>query len=1311
MKIIQMICAAFLALVLGACGGGGGDAGTPMGSKASASTGANATGTSGAITLAVIDAAGTSVTKVTFAGQTLQATYLNASGAPVKGARVAFTVTAGAGVVFSSDSALTNDQGVATIQIRSGGSSVSGVASVTATADTLTSTVNFVLSPDGSDVLTLYLLNADGTPTSSVILGGGQKIRAVYTNAKGTALEGRIVNFSIANGTAAVLGATSALTDAAGVAYIGVDALDAKTSGTVSVSASNLATTGILNFRVIGSGARTLSLALLDSQGNPTTSVGYQTGERLRALYRDSAGNPIANSRVQFLIDYGEKGVTLVPSTAPNTADALTDANGLAYIRVSASDPTASGAATVSANVGSLKSAIDFAVTADGGPTLTLTLENSASGSMPTVSYGGVQRLKAEYKSSKGKAIPNTVVTFPNVANLKILGSAITNEQGIAYASISPLSDIWEGAATVQAYVDKVVAMLNVSVKMKFSGPNKLTLSVVDKNYVPLASPAITYNGGQFIKAVYADSEGKAIPNSTVSFTVSKGKGVSVKPELGLTDADGVVYVRVGVSDATVSGAAAVQANAGTVSGDVEFAVNAPGNSELSLQLLNATGDMVSTVSDGGNQKLKVVYTDAISKLGIANTAVNFSSPSSDIVLGSGAALTDKDGIAFVDIKPRDASTAGVATVTAWVGNVVTMLNVAIKTIPPAPNVLKLELSGANGLASSSALKFGANQLLRFSYKKGDGSAIAGVRVTFAVTAGPTLASLQADSALTDADGIATVGIKSSSAVAVGAATASATVTVGTTSLSTTLDFAVAATAVNLEAFTLGSQSLAAGATTSVSIKAKAGGVAVSGVPISLSADCGSLSPAIALTNDSGQATSTYSSLKADGTSCSGSVKLSATASGSTLDAPALSVAAPVASAVNFVSASSPVIYVQGSGASTQATLKFKVLDATGAIYPNATVTAAITANPGGVGLNAAGSTAPLTLTSDSLGLVNFQIYAGTVPGPVQVKVSLNDLAYAFSSNITVQSGPPAQDRFSLSAATYNLEGQDIDGKTTTLTIRVADRQGNAVPDGTVINFTSGGGQIQPSCVTSTNNADKGISSCWVTFSSQQPRPAAQYGRVPILAFAEGVKVYADNNRNNSFDVGADTLTDMGDAYRDDNENGSYDAGEFVLPRGGSDRCPTGAGGVPARSNTCDSRTAATTVRSQIVLLMATSAAELTAKSTSSQAITFRANSVTLCGKSTISPEKPPEKCLPLANGTTFSATTSNESECTAGTPMPALVGNVAPIFDPGAQLGTEHTVFLTAADGKTCSGKTLTVMAKSPSGKVTPVNFYIPYP
>ncbi len=1297
MKIIQMVCGAVMAMALAACGGGGGSAGKPIGSSVSGYVDPNTASANGSITLAVVDTAGTSVTKVTFGGQTLQATYLNASGAPIKGARIAFSVTSGTGVVLGGDSALTNESGVATLPVRSGGSNVAGVATVSAAADGITSSVNFVLSPEGSDVLSMSLVTASGGTTSNVNFGGGQKIRAVYTNANGTPLAGRVVNFSITYGSGAVLGSSSALTDASGVAFIGVDASDAKVSGAVTVTASNASATGVLNFRIVGGGSSTLSLFLVDAAGNPTTSTGYQTGQRIRALYRDETGNPIASATVSFSVSKGVDGAKLAVSSA------LTDANGVAYVGISSTGPTAAGAATVNATAGSTSSSIDFAVTAEGSPTLTLVLENSASGIVPTVSYGGGQRIRAQYLSAAGTPIVNALVKFSTgtSTDFTVVSAAITDSRGFAYADIAPASATTVGGATVQAYVGTVVGMLNISVKTRAAGLNKLTLSVVDKNRVALASPAISYNGGQLIRAVYVDSDGNPVSNTTVSFVVTKGAaGMTLQMSSGLTDADGTVYVAINPVDPTVSGAATVSVTAGNASSTVDFAVNAQGNPTLTLTLENSANAIVPTVSFGGGQRIKAVYRAADGSP-IANAVVKFSSSSATDLIIVSSALTNDKGEAFIDVSPANASTAAAVTVTGWVSNVVSILNVSIKTPVQVPNVLALELSDVNGVQKSSALKFGANQLLRFSYKKGDGSPIAGVRVTFAVTAGSTLASLQADSALTGADGIATVGINSSSAVAVGAATASATVTVGTTPLSTTLDFAVAATAVNLEAFTLGSQSLAAGATTSVSIKAKAGGIAVSGVPISLSADCGSLSPAIALTNGSGQATSTYSSLKADGTSCSGSVKISATASGTTLDAPALSVAASVASAVNFVSASWPVIYVQGSGASTQATLKFKVLDAIGATIPNATVTAAITSNPGGVGLGAAGSIAPLTLSSDSQGFVNFQIYAGTVPGPVQVKVSLNDLAYAYSSNITVQSGPPAQDRFSLSAATYNLEGQDIDGKTTTLTIRVADRQGNAVPDGTVINFTSGGGQIQPSCVTRTDNADKGISSCAVTFSSQQPRPAAQYGRVPILAFAEGVKVYADNNRNNNFDYGTDTLTDMGDAYRDDNENGIYDAGEFVLPRGGSDSCASGSWTTPARSNTCDSHTAATTVRSQIVLLMSSSKAELTALSSTSGAITFRANSVTQCSDGS--------KCLPLASGTTFTATTSKVAECTAAAPVPALVGNVVPSSDRAAQLGTVHSVLLTAADGKTCSGKTLSVTATSPAGTVTMVSFTIP--
>lgn len=307
----------------------------------------------------------------------------------------------------------------------------------------------------------------------------------------------------------------------------------------------------------------------------------------------------------------------------------------------------------------------------------------------------------------------------------------------------------------------------------------------------------------------------------------------------------------------------------------------------------------------------------------------------------------------------------------------------------------------------------------------------------------------------------------------------------------------------------------------------------------------------------------------------------------------------------------------------------------------------------------------------------------------------MNDSAYAYSNNITVQSGPPAQDRFSLSVGTFNIEGQNIDGITTKFTIRVADRQGNAVPDGTVINFTSGGGQVQPSCATARTD---GISSCSVTFSSQSPRPAN--GRITVMAFAEGVKTFTDKNGNNIFDAG-DTLSDIGDAYRDDNENGAYDAGEFVLPRGGASVCPASARSTPSRANTCDASTAATTVRSQMVLFMSTNSAELTQQSISTSALKFRANSTTLCSDNSL--------CLPLAAGTTFTADTTSPTACTAGTVLGSPVPSISPVDDLNNQLGTLHTVLLTAEAGKTCSGVTVRVTATSPSGRATIVSFPVP--
>ncbi len=1036
-------------------------------------------------------------------------------------------------------------------------------------------------------------------------------------------------------------------------------------------------------------GEATLILSVVDSTGSSTTTVTYNGGQRIRALYRDAANVPIANKAVSFSVTNGVEGTVLAATSA------LTDSSGVAYVNISSSGPTAAGAATISATAGTTTSTVDVAVSAQGSDVLTVSLVNSAGSSASSVTYGGGQRIKAVYKDASGNAKANSYVNFSvstGTGATLAANSAITDSSGIAYVDIGPVSAASVGGATVTAWVGNVVGVVNVSIVATGTGAPTLSLAVLDSS--GNSTTTVTYNGGQRIRAVYLDAASKPIANTAVSFTVTKGAaGTVLAVSSALTDSSGVAYVNISSSGPTAAGAATISATAGTTTSTVDVAVSAQGSPTLTLSMENSASTSLPTVSFGGGQRIKAVFSDS-SGNPIAGSTVNFNiSSGTGVTLASGTALTDASGAAYVDIGAASATSVGAATITAYVGNVVGVLNVAVKTPTSPPNVLKLAVVTA-GNAATSTVSYAGNQKLQFTYTKGDGTAISGVRVAFSITAGAGLVNLATDSALTGVDGVASVFVNTTNATTVGAASATAMVATSAGTSSTTVDFAVAATPVTLGSLQFGSTSLASSANTSVSISASANGSAAGAIPVSLSADCGSLSPAIPLTNGSGVATSTYSAVKPDGTSCSGAVLVTASASGTTKTG-LLSVSAPVASSVNFVSASPSAIYVQGSGSTTQSILKFRVLDVNGVPYANASVNAAITINPGGVGLGAANSTSALSQQSDSLGYVSFVIYAGTLPGPVQVKVSLSDTAYAFSNNITVQSGPPAQDRFSLSVGTFNIEGQDIDGTTTTLTVRVADRQGNAVPDGTVINFTSGGGQVQPSCTTTRTN---GISGCTVTFSSQSPR--ASNGRVSVLAFAEGVKNFTDNNKNNVFD-GGDTLIDLGDAYRDDNENGLFDSGEFVLARGGSGSCPTSFWGAPSRAMSCDSSTSATTVRSQAVLFMATSSAVLTKTLISSSALTFRANSTTLCADGS--------QCLPLAAGTTFTADTTDPTACTAGAVVGGNVPSVAPTFNLNAQSGTLHSVLFKAADGKTCSGLSVRVTARSPSGLGTIVSFSIP--
>lgn len=398
-------------------------------------------------------------------------------------------------------------------------------------------------------------------------------------------------------------------------------------------------------------------------------------------------------------------------------------------------------------------------------------------------------------------------------------------------------------------------------------------------------------------------------------------------------------------------------------------------------------------------------------------------------------------------------------------------------------------------------------------------------------------------SSLTDSAGTASFTVKQTSNSVSGASQICASSTVASAELTQCADVQMGTVAATLGAVTPSAATVAAYQSIQVSVQAtiSAASPAV-GVPISYEASCGTLSAATVNTDSTGTAKVTYTNEKSVGGACEGAVTITATTSGSAPSSGSITAVAPVASNIRFVSATPARIYLQGVPGVSSSIVKFKLLDGNGSPIASRQVVLNFALRPTGASLRVAGNLEE-TLETNSQGEVSVSVLSGSAPGPVQVQARLvGDLGIANVSNgLSIASGLPTQNRFSLSVSTFNIEGLEVDGVVSTITVRAADRLGNPVPDGTAINFISSGGQVVGNCLTAGTSIDD-IAGCSVKFSSQASRPLN--GRVTVLAWAQGEESFTDLSvpQNNVFDSGVDTYKDLGQPYLDADFNGAYDA-------------------------------------------------------------------------------------------------------------------------------------------------------------------------
>ncbi len=507
---------------------------------------------------------------------------------------------------------------------------------------------------------------------------------------------------------------------------------------------------------------------------------------------------------------------------------------------------------------------------------------------------------------------------------------------------------------------------------------------------------------------------------------------------------------------------------------------------------------------------------------------------------------------------------------------------------------------------TSNTVTFGTPVTVTATLTNAAGEPAPNTVVTFTAANAIVAFTPAAGTALTDEDGVATVTLNAADIDSAGATslTASAQVTFQDAMVTTTsspLGITVGGAEITLGTITVGTSPISAYGTSSVSVPVLIGGTAAT-VPISVNFNSPCVSSGKAeisspVTSSAGVATSTYT----DKGCASGTASIIDTITASAGDDTAtatITVNPTAVSNISFISATPTVIGTSTASATSllkSSAVKFQVVDSNNQGKPGVGVTfSMLPPNYAAMGI----TFSPATATSDANGYVTTSVRSGTVPTPVWVVATVTGSSPVIktqSNSLTITTGLPAQNSFSLSVGTYNIEGWRYDGVTTTLTIIASDRLGNPVPDGTAINFISEGasisnGSTQASCTT-TNGT------CTITLTSSAYKPTD--GRVTILAYAVGEKSFIDANGNNSYEAG-ETFYDVGDIYLDEDEDGIWDTGEqFFSYVAGTNACLTrpAATALPydwdisSKENSCNRTWGTNYVRRSTVIVLSGSAA------------------------------------------------------------------------------------------------------------------------
>ncbi|HXR96815.1 MAG TPA: choice-of-anchor D domain-containing protein [Terriglobales bacterium] len=450
----------------------------------------------------------------------LSVTVNDAFGNPVSGATVAFAVapgTGGARATLSALSATTNGSGVASVTATA--NTVAGSYSVAAAVSGIAAPASFTLTNTAGTAAALTA--TAGTPQFAVAAAAfGSPLSVTVNDAFGNPVSGATVAFTVApgaGGARATLSALSATTNGSGVASVTATANTVAGAYSVAAMVSGIATPASFALTNTASTAA----ALTATGGTLQSAVAAAAfGSPLSVTVADAFGNPVSGATVAFTVAPGANGAR----AALSSLSATTNGSGIASVTATAN--TVAGSYSVAAMVSGIATPASFALTNTAGAASALTASGGTPQSAVAAAAFGAP-LSVTVDDAFGNPVSGATVTFTAVpgsngarATLSAV-SATTNGSGVA--SVTATANTVAGVYSIIATVSGIVAPASFTLTNAPGGAATLVAAGLGSSFTAGAPISITVKVEDSFGNIEASDS-----TSTVALSLSGGPGGAV---------------------------------------------------------------------------------------------------------------------------------------------------------------------------------------------------------------------------------------------------------------------------------------------------------------------------------------------------------------------------------------------------------------------------------------------------------------------------------------------------------------------------------------------------------------------------------------------------------------------------------------------------------------------------------------------------------------------------------------------------------------------------------------------------------------